>query len=431
MIHNIMCLLLSTVYKKTEYISSKDEIKEKEICYSFEQFKKEFSNNMDQLWVAMKNAVLSPNVQEALNTIDEIIENVKEVDKIDFKTPLFLLVALFYKVADFKEEFLNDISDLKSNEFFEAKKIGRYAVRIYSASLLVSKAVIAKIMDIERSSLIYVSWMDSAEDTHHPKFLIFETDDTVFLVIRGTFSVTDVFLDLVCSDRKVDKFEGYAHLGIYEGAQKVMEKSMPIISKSLESGNRKKLVLTGHSLGGGASELITMELIQQFEKEGKDDIDIKCIALAPPPVFRSDADIPHKIKNAIKIFINTSDIVPSLSLATVALFISILRQLDNLNLTMENIFYILMGSKNEVTEKNVQNIKEVIQSANQDSFPYLEHPGNIYYFSKTKDGTNRTFIKNQVSEYFSRKIRLFDGMIVNHLHGNYEVAFDNVIHIEA
>eukprot|EP00096_Caligus_rogercresseyi_P014432 TRINITY_DN6951_c0_g1_i1.p1 TRINITY_DN6951_c0_g1~~TRINITY_DN6951_c0_g1_i1.p1 ORF type:complete len:447 (+),score=130.29 TRINITY_DN6951_c0_g1_i1:70-1410(+) len=412
-------------------VNDEEDIVESQIRHSLEKVKRDLSDNMDSVWASMKNAVLSPKVQDALSAISEIIENVKEVDKIDFRTPLFLLVALFYKVADFREEpCLPDFSDLKSDEFMEAKKIGRFAVRIYSASLLSSKSKIAKALDVEEENIRYISWIDTAaEDSHHPKFVIFQEDDSLFLVIRGTFSVTDVTLDLVCSDRKVDSLNGYAHLGIYEGAEKILAKSLPFINESLES--IKRVVLCGHSLGGGSSELIAMELIQRFEKEGREDIQVTCIALAPPPVFRSEVSLPSRVKDAIKIFINTCDIVPSLSLATVALFISILRELDNLDLSLESIFYIMMGSKSDETQETIIRIREAIKNANQDSFPYLEHPGHIYYFSKAMDGTNRTFIKNQVSEYFSRKIRLFDGMVANHLHGNYETAFDNVIHIEA
>lgn len=43
-----------------------------------------------------------------------------------------------------------------------------------------------------------------------------------------------------------------------------------------------KLVVTGHSLGAGTAVLVTLELLLGEDHLSR-DLDIQCIALAPPP----------------------------------------------------------------------------------------------------------------------------------------------------
>jgi len=48
------------------------------------------------------------------------------------------------------------------------------------------------------------------------------------------------------------------------------------------------------------------------------DIKIKCIALAPPPVYRTETDLPDDVLSSIEIFINNNDCVPRLTLGSLA-----------------------------------------------------------------------------------------------------------------
>ena len=74
-------------------------------------------------------------------------------------------------------------------------------------------------------------------------------------------------------------------------------------------------------------------------------IQVHCIALAPPPVFRPAGrqGMPTRVVEAIEIYINNCDIVPRLSLASIAHLLACLRAVDELKLSLGTQFDILIG----------------------------------------------------------------------------------------
>ena len=95
------------------------------------------------------------------------------------------------------------------------------------------------------------------------------------------------------------------------------------------------LVITGHSLGGGTAVLITLDLLLgghayllPFRTA------VFCIALALPPVYRSQSELQAHISNAIEVYINNSDCVPRLSLGSIANLLASMRVIDDMGLTL-------------------------------------------------------------------------------------------------
>ena len=74
-------------------------------------------------------------------------------------------------------------------------------------------------------------------------------------------------------------------------------------------------------------------------------IQVHCIALAPPPVFRPGGrqGVSARVVDAIEIYINNCDIVPRLSLASIAHLLACLRAVDELKLSLGTQFDILIG----------------------------------------------------------------------------------------
>jgi alpha-beta hydrolase superfamily lysophospholipase len=56
--------------------------------------------------------------------------------------------------------------------------------------------------------------------------------------------------------------------GIVRGAVSVLDRALPALRKALESKSEsnRRLVVTGHSLGGASAEIITMLLLGEPEK---------------------------------------------------------------------------------------------------------------------------------------------------------------------
>merc|ERR1712178_549504 len=99
-------------------------------------------------------------------------------------------------------------------------------------------------------------------------------------------------------------------------------------------------MVTGHSLGAGTAELITMKLLSSPQLLAR-DTRIQCIALAPPPVYRSTKPLPHTVTSSIQIYINNFDCVPSLSLSSVAKLLATVRAVDQLGLSLTDQLSII------------------------------------------------------------------------------------------
>ena len=67
-----------------------------------------------------------------------------------------------------------------------------------------------------------------------------------------------------------------------------MDLSAPVIENALKTHKGYGFVITGHSLGGGTAELVTMSFLNDSSMASliPDNTRIQCVVLAPPPVFR-------------------------------------------------------------------------------------------------------------------------------------------------
>ena len=153
-------------------------------------------------------------------------------------------------------------------------------------------------------------------------------------------------------------------------------------------GNASKLLPAGTKVNPSwlktFSYLVYSHLIQIIKV-----IQVHCVALAPPPVFRPGGGqgLSTRVVDAIEIYINNCDIVPRLSLASIAHLLACLRAVDELKLSLGTQFDILIGEpgpqfpKVGVRPNNYLSlwnfglcfkVVEAVQGARQDSFAYLE-----------------------------------------------------------
>merc|ERR1712106_527540 len=114
-------------------------------------------------------------------------------------------------------------------------------------------------MGVKQEEVLYTWFKDDDED-HCPKFIVLADHDSmsIVLAVRGTFSIKDVILDMVC--KETPYLDGFTHEGILKGARKVWEEACDSVVSALNIHAGYGLVLTGHSLGAGVAVLITLEL---------------------------------------------------------------------------------------------------------------------------------------------------------------------------
>jgi putative lipase involved disintegration of autophagic bodies len=66
-----------------------------------------------------------------------------------------------------------------------------------------------------------------------------------------------------------------------------LREAEPALKAALQDNPDFRLIVTGHSLGAGTAELITLTILSgnvDFVDPAKTSV--QCIALAPPPVYR-------------------------------------------------------------------------------------------------------------------------------------------------
>jgi hypothetical protein len=416
-----------------------------------EDVKAKLDTMSTEWWQKVEDNLLNERTKEAIKFITGILENLKAFDMpdVEYKIPRFILLALLKRAQEAESSNKSAIDKSGKNDamisaeidpesFQDDKKMGQFALDVYAASWMSDPNDAAKKMGLENGGQdVIFTWFTDDGD-HCPKFMIFVDDATksVVLAIRGTYSLADVIVDVVCDE---DKFlDGFAHRGIHWGAKKIIKEGGQALAKALQDRPDYRLVITGHSLGAGTAVLITMDIITGHLSEiVPKKTSVHCVALAPPPVYRiSDTKkiLPHEFREKIKIYINGNDVVPRLSLANMAKLMAMLRSIDQVPMTVQDHLKILAGLEEPEVLENLSKIQAALDNVVQDQFPALDHPGTIFYLKRDleqqadpgSEGKPIFRICQTPSKFFSESLLLFENMVLDHLQPYYEEAFANV-----
>ena len=76
-------------------------------------------------------------------------------------------------------------------------------------------------------------------------------------------------------------------------------------------------------------------------------------------------------------------------------------------------------------DHDLQRIIDVLECADENTFPELEHPGKVFYLDKPTL-TSKNYGIYQTSKKFFGKILLRSGLINNHMPRAYKEAFSNI-----
>jgi len=430
------------------------------------------------------SGVIPEEWQQSFQTIGGILEALRKAihDEYPSRFPLFLNLSLLHlyhrTLSDRISRVLvipKDLATSRNENFCEqALRFMKFSSCAYGAILgmmlgVVEKPVVGtKVLqpesysdtaaicrrlnlnasDIIVTSLHHDSMSEMIGEVFQPRYFIAmdHANQAIVVSIKGTASVNDLAKDLVC--HSVPFLDGEAHSGIKAAAEKVYEQAIGSLTEALEKFQGYKVVLCGHSLGGGTAILLKL-LIHQKQMEGSLKIDpsvqIECFAYAPPPVFRGL--LPEVMAEGIHTFVHHHDIVPRLSLGSVYHLFCELRSIDQLPLATRDRLKIismelidqLMNRKesNEKLKKAVSMVQEatdhppiiVLENGDKIKFEPLQLTGSVYHLYKAKkrrkDPKRYTMIKTENN--FFVPIRIYADCFINHHPNAYEEALENIV----
>ena len=294
-----------------------------------------------------------------------------------------------------------------------------------------------------------------------------KVENSVVVAIRGTSSFKDVLTDLDAEEVEFLNDHTFAHSGVLDSALRLLDEttSNGILKNFLQNNPEYQLVFTGHSLGGGTAILASMlALSGRYNNTiNPSTTKIKCVALGPPPVFRSDSiELEDTFLENIHIFINDNDIVPRLSLGSIYRLLSTIKSMDKL-MTTEDFYGALMLVE-EPSNKVIDIINDVQQQENNNTqlhfnsevlntlygewrlnnqtdirelslnsqtevmIPQLKHPGQVYYFDGpcTSNGTKIEQCIYGTPDDFFNKVDLHFDMVTDHSASSYAIAFNQL-----
>ena len=133
-----------------------------------------------------------------------------------------------------------------------------------------------------------------------------EPEECVYVGVRGTQDVEDCLTDI--HGIAVEFYGTVAHAGFVNSANYLYSKLADLVK-----GLKKKIIVTGHSLGAAAASAFTIKLINECKEELTD---IKCITFGCPGVISVRG--PEMYRDYITSFINVGDVIPFACMKNIA-----------------------------------------------------------------------------------------------------------------
>jgi len=136
------------------------------------------------------------------------------------------------------------------------------------------------------------------------------------LAIRGTLSLGDLVTDALGTEEPFAW--GVAHAGIADAARGIWAEARPLLEAALEARPGRRVVVTGHSLGGAAAQLVVVLAAFEAERGGGrwplGGAPLSAVAFAPPPAY-AGPPLPPTV--AARAYLHEWDAVARLSLRSV------------------------------------------------------------------------------------------------------------------
>lgn len=171
-----------------------------------------------------------------------------------------LKAAILSSMAyDTPEDFKNVIQEFKDNKNANICKL--------DSSVNIMKEFF---LDLDTNNIKFIS-----RHFFDCQLYILNIKDSIYIIFRGTESIRDFLVDLDVRTHELDN-SGLVHDGFYRQFHSVYPDILENINNNLDKNN---INITGHSLGGGLSQICSYELMNRYPEKN-----ITCYSFGSPRV---------------------------------------------------------------------------------------------------------------------------------------------------
>ena len=123
--------------------------------------------------------------------------------------------------------------------------------------------------------------------------------------------------------------------------------------------------------------------------------------------------------------------MPRLSLGSVAQLLRVLRELDSLGLSLDQQLAVIMWRRDEETEVTRARVRTIVNTrGGQDRFPFLHHPGSVFWLRSSvtpgAGGVMVTRVTEEEAESTAESLGIHETMVSDHIHTAYRENFGKV-----
>ena len=253
--------------------------------------------------------------------------------------------------------------------------------------------------------------------TYDPSYFIAidRPNNAVLVSFRGTNSVSDLLVDLICDHLPYEIFgtKGFVHKGFIESVKRLSPRLEPLIYSSLSKLNQEKplsIIITGHSLGGAMATLLSVHWLVSGIFTG---IDLQCYSYAAPCVFSYQLSIHPSLKRFIKSIVFRDDLVPRLCLGSAFEVRGRILKIQELRRESPDEYNNLLSLIKE--GKEIGNAAALYKLLEPDEEPKMRlYPAGTIYYSSHDENAENTLIRH-VPQEFLAEIMLSVSMLSDHM----------------
>lgn len=247
----------------------------------------------------------------------------------------------------------------------------------------------------------------------------------VVLAIRGTFSLSEIIVDVAAFSRPF--CGGEAHSEMAAMAERVWMAAGKTILGLLADNKEYELILTGHSLGAGTASLLNI-LCHRNQRELVGGRPVRCFAYASPPVFTPIFFVRDAASSCINL-IHHRDFVPFLSISAVRRLFAGIRAIEDENLSLIQRMQLVTGIRSP-SSSLCDNVRRaaVAKLPPKMGAPILEIPAAANLWLYPTDDTGSSYDFKLCNSLKLSELGLFvdSNMLQDHFPLRYEHAIENL-----